>query len=222
MYLEVTRLVADHLEQAFFAAPEFLARLDVVFANRYLGALAAAHTGRPVPACWRVLLDRRHDPHMHPVQFALMGMSAHINHDLVIALKDVFVEQGRTPHDGAAHADFRRVNDLLAVLEPAIRASLVRRAPSRLQADVGQVEDCLARWSIARARAVAWRDATLLWEARNHAHLVRHLTASLDAAAAAAAHCLAMPRASHRRGPGTCGCGEQQPNLTAVGTESVQ
>jgi hypothetical protein len=84
------------------------------------------------------------------------------------------------------------------------------------------VEDCLARWSIARARAVAWQDATLLWEARNHPHVVGHLTASLDAATAAAAQCLAMPLASHRRGPRTCRCGEQQPNLSPVGTGSVQ
>jgi hypothetical protein len=216
MYLQVTHLVADQVGQAFFAAPEFLARLDVVFANRYLSALSAAHTGQRIAACWRVLLERRHDRHVHPLQFALMGMSAHINHDLVLALNDVFAEQGRSPQDRAARADFARVNQVLAVLEPGIRNSLIRQAQSRFRIDVGHIEDGLARWSIARARALAWHDASVLWDVRHHPQLVRRMTASLDAAAAAASRCLAMPLSAHRSGTRGCGCGQEAPNLQAL------
>lgn len=211
MYLEVTRLVAEQVGSGFFAAPQILARLDVVFANRYLGALAAAASRARVPACWRILLERRHDPDVYPLQFALAGMNAHINHDLVLALVDVFTESRRTPHDAALHGDFSRVNGLLARIEDRVRTSLMQEVPARIEQEFGAAEDCVARWSIATARAVAWHDAAALWDVQTHPHLARTVTGALDAAVAAAAGCLLLPLAHHRGGRGSCRCPKQAP-----------
>lgn len=68
---------------ATFEDPAFLATLDVVFANLYFAALAAALDDvDAAPAAWRPLLLQRHDAGIARIQFALAGMSAHINRDL--------------------------------------------------------------------------------------------------------------------------------------------
>ena len=61
--------------------------LDVVFANYYLSAVGHAEAGADVPRCWDVLWRNRSDSDCAPIQFAVVGMNAHINHDLV-ALHD--------------------------------------------------------------------------------------------------------------------------------------
>ena len=42
VYLDVTQQVQAHITQGFFADPDFLTRLDVVFANFYFDAVNAA------------------------------------------------------------------------------------------------------------------------------------------------------------------------------------
>lgn len=214
MYLQVTQLVAATVDgPTFFAEPDLLAHLDVVFANRYLGALVATASGTAAPSCWDVLLRRRLDPAIHPLQFALAGMNAHINHDLVLSLVDLFTAYGRDPHDAVLHADFTRVNDLLARLEDHIRRSFMRSVPQRLEQKLGRLEDCLSRWSIAAARAAAWRDAAALWDVRKHERVRAALTRELDTAVAAAGRCLLLPLKHHGGATARCPCPEQGPHL---------
>ena len=39
-----------------------------------------------MPTAWQPLFERRADPGIEPIQFALAGMNAHINHDLPLAV----------------------------------------------------------------------------------------------------------------------------------------
>jgi len=81
MYLAVTREVGAHLGTGFFADPVFMDRLDVVFANLYLAALDGWATDTSaVCRSWRALISRRTQPDLAPLQFAVAGMNAHINH----------------------------------------------------------------------------------------------------------------------------------------------
>lgn len=102
--------------------PDFMAHLDVEFANHYLRALTLAHT-RPeaMARCWRVLHERRWSAHVTPLQFAMAGLNAHINHDLVLGLVATWQQSSEDPH--SCHADFLRVNTVLAGLEDGIRRS---------------------------------------------------------------------------------------------------
>ncbi|MFF1796891.1 DUF5995 family protein, partial [Kitasatospora sp. NPDC058263] len=100
-----------------------MAELDVVFAGRYLLALDAEAAGRPVPACWRPLFALRAHRGVHPLQFALAGMNAHIQHDLPLAVLDACRRLGCGPERLAG--DYHRVNDLLAGVETAVREQLM-------------------------------------------------------------------------------------------------
>ena len=52
MYWQVTRLVDAAVDSSTFEAGEFLARLDVHFANRFFEAYAADLDGTTVSAAW--------------------------------------------------------------------------------------------------------------------------------------------------------------------------
>src|SRR4051812_1009560 len=82
MYLDVTEAVNARIRQGFFADAAFVTRLDVVFANLYFAAINAMAGPRSTwPVAWRPLIDARADADIEPIQFALAGMNAHINHD---------------------------------------------------------------------------------------------------------------------------------------------
>jgi hypothetical protein len=115
-------------------------RLDIVFANRYFSALAGAESGAEVPLCWDVLWRRRNSPARVPLQFAIAGMNAHINHELVLAVVQTLVGSDASPHDPALQANSRRVNTLLATLETAIRRSYERGLLLRLDKTIGGLE----------------------------------------------------------------------------------
>src|SRR6516225_10869074 len=97
MYLEVTKAVSADLSQGFFADPAFMAKLDVTFANLYFAAAQAAGTPAAVPAACRPLAELRGQADVEPIQFALAGMNAHINHDLPVALVATCAELSTSP-----------------------------------------------------------------------------------------------------------------------------
>ena len=84
LYLQVTKAVDASAAGTTFEDPAFLDRLDVVFAGLYFDAEATITTGAQAPLSWRPLIEMRADQR-EPIQFALAGMSAHINHDLAVA-----------------------------------------------------------------------------------------------------------------------------------------
>src|SRR6516164_7332540 len=86
MYLEVTQQVNTELGQGFYADPAFMTQLDVMFAGLYFSAADAAGDPAAVPLAWRPLVQQRASAGIEPVQFALAGMNAHINHDLPLAV----------------------------------------------------------------------------------------------------------------------------------------
>jgi hypothetical protein len=188
LYLAVTRAVDSASAGTAFDNPAFLARLDVVFAGLYFDAEATIGSGGRCPRAWRPLVERRSD-HCEPIQFALAGMAAHINHDLPIAVVTTCEELGLAPDD-ATHADYQRVDRLLANVETQVAGWF----DSGLIADIEDVtplktDEAVAMWSIAAARDVAWEHARLLWELR-HAGPVReaylaNLAASTELAARA-------------------------------------
>ena len=167
MYRQITEAVQGRLGAAFFADPAFMDHLDVVFGNRYLAAVAAS-LAQPdqVPRCWAALLDQRANPRLLPLQFALAGMNAHINHDLPVAVVDTCVDLGATPEAGSHHADYDRINAVLAAAEQQVRQSF-EVPPERLldQAAPG-VADVVVNWDLVRARQTAWANAEALWALR--------------------------------------------------------
>jgi hypothetical protein len=182
MYLEVTRQVGHRLGKGFFADPDFMTRLDVTFANLYFSALDAARSPETVPLAWRPLVEQRANATIEPIQFALAGMNAHINHDLPLAVVSTCTELATTPIAGAHHTDFQKVDQLLDVAEQSVRQSFESAAERDVDSRVEAVADLVANWAINTARDLAWANALLLWDLRDdpaaHAAFVDGLAAT--------------------------------------------
>ncbi|GJF27656.1 hypothetical protein KNE206_03560 [Kitasatospora sp. NE20-6] len=181
MYLRVTLLVRERLTEGHFADPDGMAELDAVFAARYLDAVAAVAEGRRPAHCWRPLFELRGRPGIHPLQYALAGMNAHIEHDLPLAVLDACVLLGRTPED--VRGDYHRINDLLAQVEAEVREELLP-CPDAVDA-AEPLLHMAGSWSIDRARDAAWASVLALWE-------LRHAPAVEDAVAAALSRSVGM------------------------------
>jgi hypothetical protein len=166
MYLAVTQAVGADLGQGFFADPAFMTRLDVTFANLYFAAAQATGTPAAVPVAWRPLAELRGAAGIEPIQFALAGMNAHINHDLPVAVVSTCTELGSAPADGAHFADFQKVDALLDAAEEGIRRSFESAPELALDRHLQAVDKLAACWAINSARDLAWHNATVLWALR--------------------------------------------------------
>jgi hypothetical protein len=174
LYLAVTEAIQKGVAGVTFEDEDFLTRLDVVFGNLFFKALADWEARQESPAAWRPLFSEREHAWRRPVQFALCGMNAHINHDLPLAVCQAFGELGGKPvMDSPQYRDFMRVNEVLRQVESQVKEWFL----SGLVRDLDRVSDDdpdkLAMWSIADARAVAWHHARTLWRLRGHPDLER-------------------------------------------------
>jgi Family of unknown function (DUF5995) len=167
LYLAVTRAVGREAAAGEFEDATFLTRLDVVFADLYFAAVDADEAGRRAGHAWRPLFDARRRPKVAPLQFALAGMNAHINHDLPVALVATMLELGLEPRrDTPHHRDFCRVDAILARVETSVKEHFQDELLDVADEALGRVDDVVAMWSVERARDAAWTNAEALWALR--------------------------------------------------------
>jgi hypothetical protein len=169
LYLKVTEAVLAETVGHTFADPQWLTRLDLVFAGLYFEAVRNwVNSPASAPKCWRVLLDARSKPHVQRVQFAICGMNAHINHDLQFAIVQTCAELGVVPQAGSPqHQDYEFVNTILEAVEPGVKEFLATGIIGEIDQHLGDVDDILAIWGIRKAREGAWMDAQIFWPFRN-------------------------------------------------------
>jgi hypothetical protein len=160
MYLRVTEAVRDELPN--FERPDFVERLDVLFAEFYFQAFEAAAASAWVSKAWEPLFVRRAERRL-ALQFAITGMNAHINNDLAHALVLTWNELDLVPgRDSAERRDYERVNDILERVENEIKVPLSDELIAGVDTLFGTTDDFLALWSIRRARETAWERARVM------------------------------------------------------------
>jgi len=167
MYLDVTRQVNSQLGQGFFADPVFMAHLDVAFANLYFDAADTASTPAAVPLAWRPLVEQRATAGIEPIQFALAGMNAHINHDLPMAMVSTCTALATAPDANPHFADYQKVDQLLDAAEQSIRQSFESAPELAVDRHLSAVNSLIANWTINSARDLAWSNCLLLWAVRD-------------------------------------------------------
>jgi hypothetical protein len=190
MYLEVTKQVESSLGAGFYADPVFMTQLDVTFANLYFTAVDDAGNPPAVPLAWRPLIEQRAQRGIEPIQFALAGMNAHINHDLPLAVAGACTALATSPSAGAHQADYQKVDQLLDAAEQSVRQSFESAPELAVDRHLQAVNNLIASWSINSARDLAWTNSLLLWEVRADPLARGLLCDSLAAASAAASRML--------------------------------
>jgi hypothetical protein len=167
LYHIITKNVAEKVGHGFFRDDEFLVRLDVAFANRYLNAMRAHNDGSgPVPRSWKILIERRSEKGVTPLQFAVAGVNAHINFDLAPAVVATCEELGRAPSSGLQKEAYEKVNDIFAEEMGKLRQHLQGHLMDWIDEELGRADDIVGEWSVEVARATAWDMANILWAIR--------------------------------------------------------
>jgi hypothetical protein len=163
LYTVITKSVQADLEKdarhGGFQDKAFLSRLDVEFANRYFRALDAQGTPAGMPPPWNALIANRSQPHIAPLIFAVVGVSAHVNYDLPFALVETCKDHGGLT-DGTRHADYQHVNSIFAQEMKGLRYHFERYFARQLDTSyVSTVENLLSNVVVVLSRNFAWNQA---------------------------------------------------------------
>jgi len=195
LYLAVTEAVVEAARPGVFADPPFVRWLDVVFANLYFEALANHVRGRGrVPRAWRALFEARSRRGIQPIQFALAGMNAHINRDLPLALVTTSRDRRVALRRGCPqHADFGRIDDLLAETEARVRSQFAVGLVGVADQALGRLDNVVAMWNVRAARQTAWANAEALWALEGVPFVGARLLVAIDRTVGLAGRGLLVP-----------------------------
>lgn len=196
LYLAVTEAVADAVAAGnVYADVAWIVHLDVVFANLYFDAVARSlDATTPLPRAWQPLFDSRFDPHVARIQYALAGMNAHINRDLVLALVQTHNDMGTVPDRDSIHfQDFTVVDDILASVEAQMKPILLTGVLPALDGTLGTLDDILAMWSVSHARQAAWTNSEVSWSLLPFPFVNASFLRALDRTAGFAGRGLLLP-----------------------------
>ena len=159
VYRRTTAQIKAEIEAGRFKNNEEMERFDVLFANFYIDAYRAFKAGKPHAQCWATSFEARNQP-LTIMQHLVMGMNAHISHDLGIAAAKF--APGDKIH--TIEEDFMLVNEVLKNLTEEMQEKIGRVSPLLFILDwVGKKRDeQVANFSIVQARKMAWKLACTL------------------------------------------------------------
>ncbi|HLZ88294.1 MAG TPA: DUF5995 family protein [Puia sp.] len=154
LYHKVTSGVKAGIARGDFEDGDRMARLDVLFANRYLQALEDWRAGLAVTDSWKIALEATKDPSLLVLQHLLLGINAHINLDLGIAA----VETIQNKQIGEIHRDFDAINAIIGSLTYQVLREIDRMSPflSLIGLHANRTDSFLVQFSIGNARDGAW------------------------------------------------------------------
>jgi hypothetical protein len=163
VYARMTGAVRDRVDRGRFVDPDWMRAYTVTFANYYRRAFLDFERGHvgTVPEPWRIAFGTAARGRSLVVQDALLGVNAHVNYDLALALDDVGID----PRRERKRRDHRAVNDVLARLVDAQQAALAELYDpgiGTLDASLGRLDETFALFSLTEGREWAWRVAAVL------------------------------------------------------------
>jgi hypothetical protein len=155
MYARVTDRIRSATADGRFGDREGMVRFAQAFASWYLRPMSG---DGPVPRCWQATRDVAGDRRLLIVQHLLLGINAHVNHDLPQVVVELAGEHGDL---GRMRHDFDAVNDVLAETMPDVLRDL-GRASRWVNLVAARGGSRLFDFSLETARAQAWRSAERL------------------------------------------------------------
>lgn len=168
LYHKVTCRVKEGIAAGEFQDGPRMERLDVVFANRYIAAFDAwtAKDKAGVSLSWQVTFEQLQKRSVLVLQHLLLGMNAHINLDLGVAVVEI-AQALNTPLQ-LMHQDFNSINTILAALSYEVINELNRISPllSLLGMHSGN-NSLLIQFALSNARDGAWCFAEDLYNSGN-------------------------------------------------------
>jgi hypothetical protein len=170
VYATITGLIRDNLAHYEFHDPAWVVILAEQFAEKYFIALDVRDGGGKLSAAWAHVFDILAKKRTSVLEDLVFAMTAHIVHDLPLALLDARQAAG----DGTSHIyDFHRMNDLLGRHVEAITNAVSKRySPLVAWLDHlgGSFDQILTGYGFRISRGVAWYNATRILDPGSEEH----------------------------------------------------
>jgi len=168
VYTLLTRELAARVERGEFEDPDWLRLYIPAFADLYRQALLAYDEdpeGAPKP--WRIAFDAARTDSLF-IQDIFLGINAHINNDLPLALRAVTIDPDRE----SRYRDHVKVNDTLrratGPVQDRIR-DLYAPGLDLLDIAAGEFDEIVTNFSLEKAREAAWWGGVSLVDAEDEA-----------------------------------------------------
>lgn len=158
LYKKVTERIQLGIENKEFEDNPRMERLDVIFASRYINAYRQFKAGQQPTLSWKIAFEAASNRKFLIMQHLLLGINAHINLDLGIAVSQTMGSDGNLSE---IKNDFDRINEILATMVAGVEDDIGKVSPIfYLLEKIGKgKEDALVNFSIQLARDGAWRFA---------------------------------------------------------------
>lgn len=162
-YLHITQSIGAALQENSFKNNSWSRDYLVAFANLYREAILNYEQGnsQQVPKSWKISFNLAKNDDGYIIQHLLLGINAHINHDLALALHQVSIDPDREEK----YQDHTDINIILEKATDSLKRNVAEKyAPilKRLDRGLGTVDDEITAFSIPKAREHAWSMAIVL------------------------------------------------------------
>ncbi len=170
-YRRTTRAVAEELDAGGFVDPAWVERWDVAFADLYLDALEAFDAGRQPAEPWRVAFASARNTKLPPLRHVLLGMNAHINCDLPLALLAVVDDEEFANPEIVArrHRDHAHIDTVL-LQRVSAEDEAITATSGRKKSLYERIKEPLERRGtqhfLRESRAKVWANTRLMASAR--------------------------------------------------------
>ncbi len=172
----MTRNMLDAVDAGAFADAAWVSHLLHHFAGYYFDALDTYEAeAEGAPPVWRCAHDAACRSNAPAISLLLLGVNAHINYDLVLAVADLLepewpalADEGRR----ARYADYCHVNDIISQTIDSVQDDILEKGEP-IMALVDTLFGPVDEWLIARG-ITEWREA--VW-----GHAVRRVETTDDA-----------------------------------------
>jgi len=163
IYARMTAAVGRRIERGAFADPDWVREYLVAFANRYRVAVRDFESGDvgALADPWYLAFEAAEPGDSLVLQDAMLGVNAHINYDLALALDDVGIGTDRA----SKYADHCAIIDVIAGLVDEAQDALADRDAdglATLDSSLGRLDEWLTVATIDECRDSAWRTAVAM------------------------------------------------------------
>ncbi|MDZ7679026.1 MAG: DUF5995 family protein [Acidimicrobiales bacterium] len=184
LYARVTSRIGAAIESDRFTDGKHMEQFACAFADYYVLALEGEVAP---PRCWRAAWEVADDHKLLIVQHLLLGINAHVNHDLALAVVEVAALRGDV---GSIRPDFNAVNEVLAQTYDEVVSDLGRVSRWATAASAIGGGDAF-NFSLRVAREQAWRAAIEMHTLDDRA--LREYEAALDTMVSGVAYLITTP-----------------------------
>lgn len=170
LYKKVTERIKLGIQNKEFQDNPRMERLDVIFASRYIEAYEQFKAGKKPTESWQVAFDAAQKK-LIIMQHLLLGINAHINLDLGIAVAETIGPNGDME---SIKSDYNKINEILATMVSGVEKSIGEVSPVfYLLEKIGKGrEDKIVTFSIDIARDEAWAFANQFHVSTNKAETI--------------------------------------------------